>query len=479
MRAAFLLLSAIVCLSALSGCARFNSIHRTTPLLKNEDVAEAISVDAKQRFLLSGKRDGVPIFCSEPSPDVFSVFSAALEAQGSKAEAFTAALKMATSESGGTVGIRTESIQLLRDAMYRICEAYLSRGIDPEQYSDMLRRYQKSMVTLIAIEQLTGAARPAQIILKAGADIDGNDAALTAKQKMDGAHAALTAAKDTATKATETLEKAKKDLGGDYAAKCTASGKPDSADVDKCSAVKDAAEKSTQAQTDLTAKKQDAKDWEKVFASVGAGVHAGGGETVVSPPTTASPEAVAVLGSQVRELVRDVFMDDYIRTCIGNHIKDDAQSDNKTVSLSKTEPDARNLLASKLDSERQAAASLLAQHQADLAELIAKAEQASTAIDEQKERVTALATKQPQDKAELQRQQQRLELWKSEVSNFPVMIARLKALIANDQANVDNRQRALASIGDKEATTRQTCTDLIFRLLNNGAAAPRDVATTK
>lgn len=62
-------------------------------------------------------------------------------------------------ESAGFVGLRTQSIQLLRDGFYRLCEGHMSGAIDENQYNILMRRYQKFMVALLGLEQLTGTIR--------------------------------------------------------------------------------------------------------------------------------------------------------------------------------------------------------------------------------------------------------------------------------------------------------------------------------
>lgn len=43
--------------------------------------------------------------------------------------------------------------------MYRLCEGFLSGALDQAQYEILMRRYQKFMVALLGIEQLTGVVR--------------------------------------------------------------------------------------------------------------------------------------------------------------------------------------------------------------------------------------------------------------------------------------------------------------------------------
>jgi hypothetical protein len=72
------------------------------------------------------------------------------------------------SESAANIGLRTQSIQILRDGFYRLCEAYMN-GLSEEQYTIMLRRYQTNMVALLAIEQLTGAVKGGDAVISASA----------------------------------------------------------------------------------------------------------------------------------------------------------------------------------------------------------------------------------------------------------------------------------------------------------------------
>ena len=97
--------------------------------------------------------------CAEPSPDAMTTLAAQLSGSASTPQGVNAELAASLSESGAYVGLRTQSIQLLRDAMYRSCEAYLSGGIDKNAYELLLRRHQRYMLALLSIESLTGTVR--------------------------------------------------------------------------------------------------------------------------------------------------------------------------------------------------------------------------------------------------------------------------------------------------------------------------------
>lgn len=168
----FLLISTIF----LSGCsANHYSIHRSDHLDSDESVV--IAVDAKQRFLLSnvipktGEATlGTPMtpekfrrYCAEPSPDVFSVLSQAASGSGSFGQtadpkSINIALQAAfsSSETGATIS-RTQTINMLKEMMYRTCERYLNGQINDFEYPIIAARDQRIMTSILAIEQLTGA----------------------------------------------------------------------------------------------------------------------------------------------------------------------------------------------------------------------------------------------------------------------------------------------------------------------------------
>lgn len=156
----------------LSGCsANHNSIYRD---LKTSAGTGAL-VDIKQRAIVAGERnaktaDGKQIVvCAEPSPDSLSAYAAEIAAKADTGKGVSAEVAAAFQESAAFVGLRTQSIQLLRDAMYRSCEAYMNGAISESQYSVLARRYQKHAIALLAIESLTGTVKaPAVTINTSG-----------------------------------------------------------------------------------------------------------------------------------------------------------------------------------------------------------------------------------------------------------------------------------------------------------------------
>lgn len=177
----------------LSACGNLSSIHRTF----NVDDGTGAFIDIKQRAIIVSKQKtktntdlGVEttlsqtFVCAEPSPDAMSAYAA--ETSLSVPDK----IKLANAFQEGTsyTGLRTQSIQLLRDGMYRLCEARMSGALDNGEYNLLLRRYQKNMVALLAIEQLTGTVKtPVTVISTTGSaslaqDIDESEAKLNKLQ---------------------------------------------------------------------------------------------------------------------------------------------------------------------------------------------------------------------------------------------------------------------------------------------------------
>lgn len=161
----------------LAGCANANSIYRQS----TGDDSRVVLVDAKQRAITvaeattttretrvvdgqttttTEKSTTAPAYCTEPSPDALSVVSAALSASGTYSNQAAAQLAASLTETGGNIGLRTQTIQILRDAMYRLCEAHTNKAMSPSALQLAHARFQNVMLGLIAIEQLTGYARP-------------------------------------------------------------------------------------------------------------------------------------------------------------------------------------------------------------------------------------------------------------------------------------------------------------------------------
>jgi hypothetical protein len=227
---------------ALSGCANINSIHRDLNLQ-----GKSVALDAKQRAIFSLERGAQSVICAEPSPDALSAFSASLSGTLTRSEGEAAQLAAAMAEQAASIGLRTQSIQLMRDAMYRACEGYMSGGISQAEFHQLQRRFQNLTLGLLAIEQLTGAVKAEQVSLST------NSGAATG-ENVEVETAALNKAKADQIAAKDEFEKANLQLGKDQVAhtnataaaaeaqkKLAAIKEPTQADKDAAKAAQDAA----------------------------------------------------------------------------------------------------------------------------------------------------------------------------------------------------------------------------------------------
>lgn len=165
----------------LASCsANHNTAFRNVSI---DGTSNALVMDAKQRAVLSShslqNSDGTPNtssvrrFCSEPSPDVFSVIAQSLSGGGSFGQSGDPAsielalnLAFSSAEQGSTIP-RTQTVNMLREMMFRTCERFLSGGYDDVELSIQAARDQRIMVSILAIEQLTGAVAPRPVIIAA------------------------------------------------------------------------------------------------------------------------------------------------------------------------------------------------------------------------------------------------------------------------------------------------------------------------
>lgn len=314
-------------ISILSGCANWNSIHHNNDL---NDTSTYVSIDAKQRLMITAERPvydlngnkirSENIICNEPSPDVFSVYTAALEADASKGDELKAGLKLATGESGSTVGIRTQSIQLLRDAMYRICEGYLSGGLTQQSYHRLLSSYQKSMVTLIAIEQLTNAVRPSQVSLTAGSNITKNSDALNAaienEKTAKSALLAISTSKETNQKELDT---AISSLDDAPETNCKDGSPSEVKYKESCAAYvekKSLVESLVKAENKAKNEYETQQELTKKLTANSSITNNLNSNLLANTQTRLSDSTIVSLSGEIRKLVDDVYKDEVIVTCL-------------------------------------------------------------------------------------------------------------------------------------------------------------------
>jgi hypothetical protein len=210
----------IAVVASLGGCANLQSIHHTFDYSSSADRSDvrAISVDAQQRFLIlshSTATQGTGTSsawkaCAETSPDAMAAFSSGFGAGASYKDQASAQVASAISEQAASIGLRTQSITLLRDAAYRLCEGFLNGAMTSDEFNMSQRRFQNIMVADLAIEQLTGYARPTIVVL-GGTASSGAGNLVLAQKELDNAVKEQTSKDAAAKSADEASAKAAED----------------------------------------------------------------------------------------------------------------------------------------------------------------------------------------------------------------------------------------------------------------------------
>lgn len=153
----------VATLPILVGCATApGTIFRETDL--NE--GKSLSTDSRQRLIANtqvgalsrpGQVDPKQIICAEPSPDVAIAVANSFGAGLSILGKGSGSISGSQAEGLAQLAERTVTVQLLRDQMYRACEAYSNGAISGTTYSLIMSRINDTMVTLLLGETAGGA----------------------------------------------------------------------------------------------------------------------------------------------------------------------------------------------------------------------------------------------------------------------------------------------------------------------------------
>ena len=245
-------------LVTLAGCTATSKDTFHLEQISIDEQTSGIAIDAKQRLIWTPKRqirtnnktkDGTVkykekrIICAEPSPDALTALSSnastALDlAKGNETLGFN--FEKAFSETSENIGKRTVTIQLLRDSLYRACEAYANGVINEFSYGLILSKLDNLMLKLVAIEEISSSS--------ASLDMSGKEA-LAAK-----------------IQAEITLEQAKKDHDNTKTALANAKSRSNSANrkVNRTNnIVSELAKKITQNTTEISSLEKEIETLEK------------------------------------------------------------------------------------------------------------------------------------------------------------------------------------------------------------------------
>ena len=173
----------------LVGCANLQTVGRTTSIPPIEAKGDgepdgiAIHLDAQQRLVLATARG----YCAEPSPDALSAYAASLGLGIATPSREQISAAQGLQSATGSIGLRTQSITLMRDALYRMCEASINGDLANWEIASFLRRSQDLTAVVLAIEQLTGAVSASQVVLVPTANSDVSASLLSNEQLLDQA----------------------------------------------------------------------------------------------------------------------------------------------------------------------------------------------------------------------------------------------------------------------------------------------------
>jgi hypothetical protein len=358
MRGIVLLLTAAL----FSGGASLTSVWWSTDLpAKGDGNGRAIHLDAKQRLALASAGE-VPKVCAEPSPDALSAFASAIGLGVTLPNQASASLAQALQETSASIGLRTQSITLMRDSMYRLCEAYFNRAINQPQMVSLLARSQDLTVTVLAIEQLTGAVVANQVGLGGNANASASANLVGNQQLLDAARANQAAREADQTAVLADLDKKKaeqKRISDDLASiqsKLDATPPPNDSDKTQLEAQKTKLANDLSAATTATSTAQtladttaaqvaEAKKNVEVIqnnrsAALTQATASASGSVVFANPrqTTLSDSAVEKVAAAVKGIVDSAMTKSYTEdNCFallsGAHFRDTAakQQENKTV----------------------------------------------------------------------------------------------------------------------------------------------------
>ena len=151
----------VTVLAGVNGCANMNTISRSTDLPGER---KAVHLDIHQRAIIATADK----YCAEPSPDGLAAYAAAIGLSVGKPASSADSLTTSGSSAVASVGLRTQSITLMRDLMYRICEASANKAIGDANVAVLLGQSQDLATVILAIEQLTGPVAASQAALIAG-----------------------------------------------------------------------------------------------------------------------------------------------------------------------------------------------------------------------------------------------------------------------------------------------------------------------
>lgn len=308
-------------IAGLHGCGNLERQSRSFSAIGNEGRSSTtgITIDASQRAIfsvsrnqrLNGQSTQWQTFCAEPSPDAISALASSFGLDASVASK-AIGLAINNQDSTASIGLRTQTIQMLRDAMYRLCEGYAGGALDATGFSRLQRRYQHVMLALLAIEDLTGPVVAQQIALSGSSGVTlgkglGELSKVLASGAADLAGAKLALADAKASEAALSLQLTSSVAGGSTTAqiadvKALVSSAQDTRKSKETSAAA--------AKTYYDTLESKLKDAERIVTSASGAAYSFT-PSISAPGSTSS--SIAIVSQHVKDIVNKVIETDYTK----------------------------------------------------------------------------------------------------------------------------------------------------------------------
>lgn len=139
-----------------------------------------VSLDARQRAILVNEKGGPNgnrrVVCAEPSPDALAAKAASIAASigaASGNKSAQGALAAASSETAASIGLRTQTIQILRDQLFRACEGYMNGVVTKFQYNAIVLNMDRVIVNALATDALAGTPTAPAVAIGTSANSNG------------------------------------------------------------------------------------------------------------------------------------------------------------------------------------------------------------------------------------------------------------------------------------------------------------------
>lgn len=327
---------------ALSACgANFNSIYRTTDSPTTLKLrSQVIFTDAKQSATVVKAEGNVLQVCAGRSPDVFSALATAIEgkAEGNFAQKVAASIggSETNSETASAFGLRTQLTQTQIELLYQLCLNALNGNLSRDQLATELHRYQNTMVTMLAIEQLSGYARSYLITAGTNSSVGSAASIATLAKLADDAKNEADALEEIAAGAKSDYETKKS--AATTAAKALADAKTAGKTGDDLKVLQDASDKAQAAEkaaevdqakavASLTDQQARQKLYEQKLAQVKSGSASGTQSVSVNAPIAVespSADAAKLIVELVKTQLYQTFTTD---ECLQYLFHDGGESD--------------------------------------------------------------------------------------------------------------------------------------------------------